>query len=63
MYACFCCPKRWHIAVLKSTNPPTWQAFMCLAYLHLFGNLMTSCQIRDIRQNHQIRQHGWPPCV
>ena len=30
----------------KSSNPPTWQASMCLAYLHLFGNLAKSCQIR-----------------
>ena len=30
----------------KSSNPPTWQASMCLAYLLLFGNLTKSCQIR-----------------
>ena len=30
----------------KSSNPPTRQASMRLAYLHLFGNLGKSCQIR-----------------
>ena len=29
----------------KSSNPPTWQASMCLADLHLFRNLAKSCQI------------------
>ena len=47
----------------KSSNPPTWLASMCLAYLHVFGNLTKFRQIRHIRQNHQIRQHAWLPCV
>ena len=37
-------PNSSHLS--KSSNPPTWQASMCLAYMHLFGNLTKSCQIR-----------------
>ena len=47
----------------KSSNPPTWLATICWAYLHLFGDLTKSCQICHIHQIRQIRQQGLLPCV